>query len=533
MNKLAKSFVKIAFAVLVTTSIFISCQDQDEFILPALESAKGLPFKGNQMKLGKQLENPYSIENMRKALANLRANGRTTGDFDIETTDLYIRFMPADSLEYDIIASDTTIELFDHPLDFEVEQEGNWYHDPSVPDHLPTYQYCVVKPNHIFPNTIKYEILAELFIPEELDNNTEEGSRIESKLDFLYALEDEALRITNNWEEPIGEELGSNVRTSRWNPSGRVRVMEQRGGTNRNWLPVENIKVRVRRWFTVKTDYTDSNGNYKVNHRFRRSVNYSIKFETPYAKISNYLGWDTKHDGPKIKGDWNVDFNWHSESWVRATLINSIVEYRVQYHRTGIKNPYPISYWAGGEAIDKINVRAVFDEGTGNHWPLRTNVIKIFTEFTRGRGNKETDDLYSIAFHELGHQSHWKLNRWNITWSNKIMRESWASYIEHIFIQQYYPNYPTHKQSEDKNDMSDGYSAIFIDLADNNNQRTRNNGNINFPNDNVQGYTPSQMQSAVKTSRRLEHVRDYLRDNYDNGTESNLNDLFDFYIDIQ
>ena len=441
--------------------------------------------------------------------------------------------MPADSLEYEAIVADTTIELFDHPLDFEIEQEGNWYHDPSIPDHLPTYQYTVVKPDFVFPDTIEHEILAELFIPEELEEDTLANGRTTSNIDFLHALEDEALRITDNWEEPIVEEAAPNARRSRWNPSGRIRVMEREGGINRGYLPVENIKVRIRRWFTIRTEYTDANGNYLIGRRFRRPVNYSVKFETPYAKISNWIGWDTRHDGPKRKGAWNVDFNWHSESWVRATLINAIVEYRVQYHRTGIQNPYPISYWAGGEAVNKLNVRAVFKEGTGDMFAVRANRIRIYSEFTRGRGNKETDDLYRVSFHELAHQSHWKLNRWNITWSTKILRESWADYIEHIFIQQYYPNVRSDKQGDDRNAMSDGYSAIFIDLADNVNQRTRNSGSTNFPNDNVQGYTPSQMQSAVKTSRKLEHVRDYLRDTYNNRTENNLNDLFDFYIDIQ
>ena len=256
-------------------------------------------------------------------------------------------FLPADSLEYDAIVSDTTIELFDHPLDFEIEQDGNWYHDPALPDHLPTYQYSVVKPDYVFPDTIEHEILAELFIPDDLEDEVENG-RIVVGLDFLYDLEDQALRMTNNWEEPLtdSDQNGrTNGRRSKWNPSGIIRVMEREGGSNRIWLPVENIKVRVRRWFTIKTDYTDANGNYRISHRFRRDVNYSVKFETPYAKISNWLGFDTRHDGPKRKGAWNVDFNWHSESWVRATLINAIVEYRVQYHRTGIENPYPISYW--------------------------------------------------------------------------------------------------------------------------------------------------------------------------------------------
>ena len=89
------------------------------------------------------------------------------------------------------------------------------------------------------------------------------------------------------------------------------------------------------------------------------------------------------------------------------------------------------------------------------------------------------------------------------------------------------------KQSQNRSEMSDGYSAIFIDLADNNNQRDNNNGNTNFPDDDVIGYTPSQLQAAVKTSRKLEHVRDHLRDKYTNGTEEFLDDLFDFYIDIQ
>ncbi len=43
-------------------------------------------------KLGKQLENPYSVLNMRKALENLRAsNGRIAEDVEIATTHLYIR----------------------------------------------------------------------------------------------------------------------------------------------------------------------------------------------------------------------------------------------------------------------------------------------------------------------------------------------------------------------------------------------------------------------------------------------------------
>ena len=185
MNNRIKLLAKLAFVALVSAVIFVACQNQDESITPEFDYLESLTPEGSKMVLGEQLENPYSVENMKKALANLTANGRTSGDFDVETTDLYIRFLPADTLEYDAIASDTTLELYDHPLDFEIEQEGNWYHDPSIPDHLPTYQYSVVKPDYALPDTIEHEILAELFIPEELDEDSLANGRIASNIDFL------------------------------------------------------------------------------------------------------------------------------------------------------------------------------------------------------------------------------------------------------------------------------------------------------------------------------------------------------------
>ena len=533
MRKRSKLFTKLAIGIIVGTVVFVSCQTQDELITPDIDDFESFVSEGEEMVLGEQLENPYSVENMRKALANLRANGRTS-DFDIETTDLYIRFLPADSLEYDAIAADTTIELFDHPLDFEIEQEGNWYHDPSIPDHLPTYQYTVVKPDHVFPDTIEHEILAELFLPEEVEEEIENG-RVAIDVDFLDALEDESLKLTGNWEEEL---TIPNARCRRrcWNPSGRIRVRERLGNNSLGWLPVENVKVRVRRWFTIKTDYTDANGNYWVSHRFRRAVNYSVKFETPYAKISNWIGWDTRHDGPKRKGVWNVDFNWHSKSWVRATLINAIVEYRVQYHRTGIQNPYPISYWAGGEAVNKLNVRAVFNDGRSDWSWARANRIRMYTRNEGSSENRETDDLYRSMFHELSHQSHFKLNAWRFSVGNSMIVESWAHYIELIFIDEYYSNiYPSRFQGYHWDFYGEedrwSYTALFEDLADDNNQLiTITDGEIR-PNDNVIGYTTRQMQEAVRKSRTLNQLERELR-KVNNPTSEHLGELFDFYKNV-
>ena len=49
--------------------------------------------------------------------------------------------------------------------------------------------------------------------------------------------------------------------------------------------------------------------------------------------------------------------------------------------------------------------------------------------------------------------------------------------------------------------MSDGYSAIFIDLADSENQRFSrgHSGSTKYPNDNVKGYSSWQMQKASRS----------------------------------
>lgn len=397
--------------------LFAGCQEEEIVDRDQKEQEQDTFSASEAIELGSQLENPYSLANMRKAALSLSTNGRTNSDLDIKTTHLYVRFLPSDTLELQLLEADTLLDLYDHPLDYEIKKIGNSYHDPTISRDRPTWQYTVVLPTYNFPN-IKHEILEDLFLPEALEEAIENG-RTSVDYGLLYDLEDKSLRMTGNWTEPIVSENGR-CRRRCWTPTGRIRVMERAGGVNLGFLPVENVRVRARNWFVTRKDYTDSRGNFVIE-AFRRPVNYSVLFETPYAKVSNLIGGKTSHNGPRLRSAWNPDFQWASESWVRATLINAMAEYRTQYYRTGIQNPYPITYWAGGEAVDKLNVRAVFKEGTGDMFVTRLNRIRIYSIFTRGRGNKETDDLYRVTFHELGHQSHWRLTKGNTALSKKIV----------------------------------------------------------------------------------------------------------------
>ena len=100
----------------------------------------GADLKHEMIVLGKRLENPYTTENMTRALESLYP---TKADrVDLKTTDLYVRFLPADEHEYDILM-EMDVELVDHPMDYVIAVEGDWYHDPEVPEGKMAVRGCV------------------------------------------------------------------------------------------------------------------------------------------------------------------------------------------------------------------------------------------------------------------------------------------------------------------------------------------------------------------------------------------------------
>ena len=125
------------------------------------------------MKLGEQLENPYSVENMQRALKELNNSGLKSASIEeatIQPTHLYIKFIPKNDDELDVLKSDSTLCLYDYPLDYEIEEGGDYYHDPEVPEEQPTYQYAAVEVGQKLPESVEYTVLSELYILEEEDN---------------------------------------------------------------------------------------------------------------------------------------------------------------------------------------------------------------------------------------------------------------------------------------------------------------------------------------------------------------------------
>ena len=152
--------------VLFVSITFFSCKKEftNDESLNALQLESG-----HQTLLGNKLENPYSIENMQRALDILSEKSEYKSNIQLSPSHLYIKFKPENYAEYSILKADSNLILYDYPLDFEIIQLGEFYHDPAIPLDKPTYLYCAVKIDQKLPK-VNYDILAHLFIPDEDDD---------------------------------------------------------------------------------------------------------------------------------------------------------------------------------------------------------------------------------------------------------------------------------------------------------------------------------------------------------------------------
>jgi hypothetical protein len=376
--------------------------------------------------LGKKLENPYSIDVMRRACSEL-ASLRSGGDVppEIEVTDLYVRFLPKDSAEYNKLLADS-LELFDYPLDYEIEQEGSYYHDPSVPEGQITWQYTTVKPDYKFPD-MTYEILEECYLPELEDaedddveseeDSDEDTNGLRSKksesLSFAEKLERKAFELTGNSEMLDGE-----LRAKRKKPSGYMRLEVNASGKK---VPLKGVKIRCHNIIRWGTCYTDGNGYYKFSKKWRTNVRYAILFEN---RKSFSIGYDyiLSHQytinlgGHKPSGiDEHIGYNRTGKKWTIAVINNAAYDYYELCAKNGILTPpKDLRIWRF-KGMDKSCALLAHHGSTTNlvstvladYLGQTTYLVKRFgPDIVIGTEDKGYEGITSDVFHELAHASH-------------------------------------------------------------------------------------------------------------------------------
>lgn len=192
---------KFLIGIVIVTGIMIASCEKEQIPPNKQISEDNQSTNSGQMTvLGEQLENPYSVDNMKKAYSNLKSASSEIPKIDIEVTHYYIRFLPKNEKEFDLLKEDTSLILYNIPLDFEIEEQGVYYHDPELADTAITWQYCAIAVDKNLPDVF-YEKLAVLFILP-LDEEDDESLKSTNVLISFYEnLEDEALRITSNLDK--------------------------------------------------------------------------------------------------------------------------------------------------------------------------------------------------------------------------------------------------------------------------------------------------------------------------------------------
>ena len=391
--------------------------------------------------MGQRLENPYRVANMQKALERLRQKqtGRVNVmDFKIDTTDIYVRFRVNSTDDIRLLEADSLF-LFEYPLDYEILSYSNFY----PPDEEGgRWLYTAVDKGYVFPD-IRHEIIEYLFLPRDY---TSPGGRLTG---FLEVLEDEALKLTGNYEEPDNNSSGAANARNRVTPRGRIQVWDNR--TNR-LEPVKGVMIQTRRWFYFARTYTNNNGDYVAGRSYKRDPNYKIIFQNSRG----FKIWNTIIDinearmdlGRQSRYGYNFNIYQNSKTWPWATVNNATVAYLAHCSALGIGLPpenlrivardkkasssAPMLRRTWGLFGFTTNSQLANFLLNANGISLAANLLATVTKFAQpdlvisapksGLSGNETRWAYNMAFHEMAHASHWSL----------VGSSYWVKYINYI-----------------------------------------------------------------------------------------------------
>jgi hypothetical protein len=498
--------------VAMATSLTISsCLTEDDTFIQDQFSTEE-----HTIILGEKLQNPFSVSNMRLAYERLIIDSSRTQalqKLNIRKTHLYIRFLPGDEAALDKLTNDTTLIVFDHPLDYEILREGDFYHDPSIPLDKPTFQYATVPVNYTAPEGIAFEILEELYLPQRDLSLLSTSGRIDSQYEeFAEVLEDEALALTGNAGEiPEHDTSDASARKkSKWYPSGKITLWDSR--LNR-YIPLEGVKVQARRWFDVKEGFTDAAGNYRMDGAFRHKASYCVKWERDKFDIRSGTFGQAKVNGPKIRGQWNLQIERGGMAYHYAHVFRAALRY---YYGDigGLQRPsFRIKY----SVFNKKGNHMARNIGNWSVFGINPNILIYRYNPTDGSEN-DSDEIFSMTCHETAHATHMqvmKAGAVQFLQVSETIRESWAIGVEWFITQKEYKekgisnyaeanykvraNYPTLYgfQFWNKN-RNESLTSLFIDLVDRNNQQGQSfesfsRGTVSDP---VYGYTLAGIESG-------------------------------------
>jgi hypothetical protein len=434
LNRLGKS----TLAATMLALFFLSCQEPEQVPVE--------PPEDFSTKLGSKNENPYSLEIMTQAIANVSAKKPNAGRTKVlapSTTHNYVRFAPQDENQL-ITLHDYGYDLYDVPLDQDLEYQGEYYQDPSLPASAITYQYTLVPDNYALPTTVPYATLGKVFLfnddaGDEKDPEPEPDPwtpdpppgggeycydeynqayvcgtkprrylRMKSQpgtTEDLYQkatrelieaglsprdVYNEAMRLAGFPGDVI--ETSNNGRTQRYYASGYVKVADN---SNNRIDPVRNIRVKVRRFFKIDEAQTDNSGYFYIDKGYRQKASVILKFTNNRGTVRAISGalkvWEYAQVLEKEVGQ----FEQAAMQGMTITL---------PYNANA--DTYAALQWAGAHALNTLQLMYDFSAANSLQAPYPNLNIWISSAITQAasapmlRGIANTSQL-SIALNYL------------------------------------------------------------------------------------------------------------------------------------
>jgi len=408
-------------AILAVPLLMASCSKdlgRDPYDSTNFEYESGITH--DMIILGEKLENPYTVDNVGKALASIYP---TKARVDVETTNLYVRFLPADDDELSLISD---LELTDHPLDYSIAKEGDWYHDPAVDDNDVTWMYAVVDKDYVFP-PVKYEIIDECFLTE---NRT--VTRGDDGIDWEAVIR-ESYRLTGNGDMLLPETKAEGGVT----PKGRITIVDPDADGGKP-VGVAGVQVVCNSFVRFSVSYTDIDGYYSMDKTYTSDIRYRIVFKNQrdFALGFNFILVPASVSTLGKTAPEGVNVTVTSEAdprlFRRCVVNNAVYDFigRCTDEDLGIAPPpSDLRVWLfpdiSASSAVMLHHGTVVENAKMAAWlGVYAPIVTFFSpDLTIGlKSVNSYKDIYTVTTHEVAHACHFK----------KVGKNWWNQYIAFI-----------------------------------------------------------------------------------------------------
>ncbi len=401
-------------------AIFVACEAGVEDSTHIKE--EDISLSHGLMVLGEKLENPYKTENVRNAYSSMYP---TKSRDDIKTTNFYVRFLPETQADFDQLES-MGLELLDHPVDYRVKVDGDYYQDPKLGENEITWQYSVGPQNFEFPVGIRYEVLDECFLA---DNSPVTRAMVDVDWD---AVEQKSYQMTGNADMIVPKS-----RSQEANPTGRITIIDDKANGGKP-VGVSGVRVMCNTFIKFSYAYTDRDGYYKIPRTFSSQLRYRLVFknEKNFAIGLNLIlvpaSVSTLGEAGPEGLNVSIDKNSDKALFTRSVVNNAAYDYilRCSQGDMGIKLPPSdlrlwIFYNISPSSAPMIHHGVLVErEYMNKYLNIGAKVVQFFApDITIGaKGKHDYETLCGPVYHEMAHASHFA----------KVGKEYWNKYIYYI-----------------------------------------------------------------------------------------------------